>query len=80
MALCLLKNNSEGGISFDEIGVRSPIKMTLELGFLKLEYKGVNEAIGEPIFVDGCCYVVLATCLVDVEGGASCPCFRKAFR
>jgi hypothetical protein len=52
--LFLLKNKSEGGISSGEIGVRSLIKMTLELGFPKLYCKGVNEVIGEPISIDGC--------------------------
>jgi hypothetical protein len=74
----LLKNKSKGGMSLGEIGVISPIKMTLELGFPKLDYKGFNEAIGESISVDSFFSVVLVADLVGVEGGASCPCFRKA--
>jgi hypothetical protein len=78
--LFLLKKKSEGGISSGEIGVRSPIKMTSELGFLKLDCNGVNEVIGVPISVDGCCSAVLATDVAGVEGDVSCPCFRKASR
>jgi hypothetical protein len=44
--LFLLKKKSEGGISSAEIDVRSSIKMTSELGFSQLDYKGVNEKWG----------------------------------
>jgi hypothetical protein len=68
-----LKKNSQGGISSGEIGVRSPIKMTSELGFLKLDCNGVNEVIGVLISVDGCFSVVFATDVVGVEQDVSFP-------
>jgi hypothetical protein len=74
----LLKKNSKGGISSGEIGVRSPIKMTSELGFPKLYCKGVNEIIGEPISLDSCFLALLAAEVDGVEIFVSCPCFRKA--
>jgi len=52
--------------------------MTLELGFSKLDCKGVNEVIGAPISVDGCCSAVLIAGMAGVEGGASYPYIRKA--
>jgi hypothetical protein len=52
--------------------------MTLELGFLKLDYRSVNEVIGVPIFVDNCCSPVLAVVVVGVETYAFFPCFKKA--
>jgi hypothetical protein len=72
----LLKNKSEGGISSGKIGMRSSTKMTLELGFPKLDCRGVNEVIGVPISVDGCGSTILTTTVVGVEGASSCPCFR----
>jgi hypothetical protein len=54
----LLKNKFEGGISSRKIGVRSLTKVSLELGFPKLVYKGVNDVIGEIISVEGSCPVV----------------------
>jgi riboflavin synthase alpha subunit len=75
--LFLLKKNYEG-ISSGEIGVRSPIKMTLELRFPKLDCNNVNEVIGEPISVDGCCSTVLAADVAGIEGDVSYPFFIKA--
>jgi hypothetical protein len=75
--LFLLKKMSEGGISSDEIGVRSSIKMTSELGFLQLDCKGVNEIMGLPISVDVCCSAISVTSFYGVEGDISCPCFMK---
>jgi hypothetical protein len=69
----LLKNKSEGGITLDNIGVRSLTKMISKLGFLKLYCRGVNDVIGVLIFVDCCCSIVLAVGVVGVEGYASCP-------
>ena len=54
----LLKNKSEGGISLGKMGIISPKKVSLELGFPKLVCKGVNDVIGEPILVEGACPVV----------------------
>jgi hypothetical protein len=65
--LFLLKKKSEGGISSAEIRVRSSIKMTSELGFPRLDCKGVNEIMGLPISVDGCFSVVLVTGLSGVD-------------
>jgi hypothetical protein len=79
MDLCfLLKKKSEGGISSDEIGVRSLTRMISELGFMKLDCRGVNDVIGVLISVDCYCSVVLVAGVVGVEGDASCPFFRKA--
>ena len=50
--LFLLKKKSEGVISLAEIEVRSSINMTSELGFPRLDYKGVNDIMGLPISVD----------------------------
>jgi hypothetical protein len=72
----LLKKKSEGGISSGEIGVRSLTKMISELGFPKLDCRGVNDVIGVPISVDCCFSTVLAAGVAGVEGDASCPCFR----
>jgi hypothetical protein len=53
MAFCfLLKKKFEGGISSGEMGVRSSTKTILELGFLRLNCRGINDVIGVPIFVD----------------------------
>jgi hypothetical protein len=54
----LLKNKSEGDIYSGKIGVRSPTKVSSELVFLKLVYKGVNDAMGEGISVECCCPIV----------------------
>jgi hypothetical protein len=54
----LLKKKFEGGISSGKIGVRSPTKVSSELGFPKLVCKGVNDVIGEIIYVEGSCPVV----------------------
>jgi hypothetical protein len=54
----LLKNKSEGGISSGNMGVRSPMKVSLKLGFPKLVCRGVNYVIGEPISEEGSCPVV----------------------
>ena len=72
----LLKKKYEGGISLENIGVRSPTKMTSKLVFPKLDYIGVNEVIRVSIFVDGCCSTILVAGVVGVEGAASFPCFR----
>jgi hypothetical protein len=76
--LFLLKKKSEGGISSAEIRVRSSIKMTSELGFLRLDCNSVNEIMGLPISVDSCFSVVLVTGLSGVDDDVSCPHFRKA--
>jgi hypothetical protein len=46
-----LKNKSKGGISSGEMGVRSPTKTILELGFSKLVRIGVNDVMGVAIYV-----------------------------
>jgi hypothetical protein len=76
--LFLLKNKSEGDISSVEIRLRSSIKMTLKLGFPRLDCKGVNEIMGLPISMDGCFSAVLVTDLSSVDDDVSCPHFRKA--
>jgi hypothetical protein len=65
----LAKKKSEGGISSGKIGVRSPTKVSSELGFLKLVCRGVNDAMGEAISVECCCPVVFGvpTEVVGVE-------------
>jgi hypothetical protein len=81
MAFCfLLKNKSEGGISSSEMGVRSPTKTISELGFPKVVCRGVSDVMGVAISVDWCCYDVfeVTTGVVGVEGGTSCPWFRKS--
>jgi hypothetical protein len=40
------------------MGVRSPTKVSWELGFPKLVCRGVNDVIGEVILVEGSCPVV----------------------
>ena len=55
----LLKNKSEGDIYSGNIGVRSPTKVSSELVFLKLVYKGVNDAMGEAISMECCFPIVL---------------------
>jgi hypothetical protein len=52
--------------------------MTLELGFLKLDYRGVNEVIGVSISVDDCCSLMLVAGVASVERDASYPFFKKA--
>jgi hypothetical protein len=54
----LLKTKYGGGISSGKIGVRSPTKVSLGLGFLKLVCRGVNDVIRELISVEGSCFVV----------------------
>jgi hypothetical protein len=77
MALCfLLKNKSKGGISLGEIGVRSLTRMISELGFPKLDCRGVNDVIGVPISVYCCFSDVLEVGVAGVKGDASCPFFR----
>jgi hypothetical protein len=76
--LFLLKTKSERGISLAEIGVRSSIEMTSELGYLNLDCNGVNEIMEFPISMDGCYFVVLVTGLSSVDSDVSCPHFRKA--
>jgi len=78
--LFLLKNKSEGGISLAEIGVISSIKMTSELGFLKIDGNGINVIMGLPISVDSCCSAVLVTYFSGVEGDVSYPCFKRPSR
>jgi hypothetical protein len=75
--LFLLKKKSEGGISSSEMGVRSLTKIISELGFPRLDCRGVNDVMGVPISVDYCCSVVFEVPAgVDgVEGGISGPCF-----
>jgi len=34
------------------MGVRSPTKKISELGFLKIDYRGINDIMGLEIFVD----------------------------
>jgi hypothetical protein len=63
----LLKKKLEGGISSGEIGVRSPTKMSLELVFPKLVYKGVNDVIGEIIVVECSCPIIFGV-LAEVDG------------
>jgi hypothetical protein len=63
----LLKTKYEGGISSGKIGVRSPTKVSSELGFMKLFCRGVNDVIGEPISVEGSCPVVFGV-LAGVVG------------
>jgi hypothetical protein len=58
----LLKKKSEGGISSGNIGVRSPTKVSSELGFPKLVCKGVNDVIGEPISVEGVVVLLYSGC------------------
>jgi hypothetical protein len=55
----LLKRKYKGGISSGNMGVRSPTKVILELGFPKLVCRGVNDVLGEEISVECCCPVVL---------------------
>ena len=76
----LLKNKSEGGISSSKIEVRSPTKVSSELGFPKLVCKGVNDVIGESVSVEGSCHVVFGVLagVVVVEWGTTCPVFMKA--
>jgi len=64
----LLKNKSEGGISSGKMGVRSPTKVSLELRFLKLLCRGVNDnMIGEPISMEGSSPIV-----IEVPTGVAC--------
>lgn len=76
----LLKKKSEGGISLGEMGVRSSTKTISELGFPKLDCRGVNNVMGVAISVDYCCSVVfeVPAGVVGDEGGSFCPCFKKA--
>jgi hypothetical protein len=76
----LLKKKSEGGISSGDMGVRSFTKTILGLGVLNLDCKGVNDVMGVPISIDYYCSVVfeVSTGVVGDEGGAFCPCFKKA--
>jgi hypothetical protein len=48
----LLKKKFEGGISSGDMGVRSSTNTILELGFPRLNCRGVNDLMGVPIFVD----------------------------
>jgi hypothetical protein len=76
MAFCfLLKNKSKGGISSGEMGLISPTKTCLELGFPKLVCRGVSDVMGVEIFVDYCYYVVfeVTSGVAGVEGGIACP-------
>ena len=75
----LLKKKFEGGISSSEMGVRSSTKTISELGFLRLNCRGVNDVMGVPISVYCCCSVVfeVPTGVVGDEGGTVCPCFRN---
>jgi hypothetical protein len=63
----LLKMKSDGGISLGKIGVRSPTKVSSELGFSKMVCKGVSDVIGDKIYVEGSCPVVFGV-LVGVAG------------
>jgi hypothetical protein len=65
----LLKKKFEGCISSGNIGIRTPTKVSLKLGFLKLVCKGVNDVIGESISVEGACLVLfrIPTGVVGVE-------------
>jgi hypothetical protein len=45
----LLKKKSEGGISLGKMGLRSPTKTILELGFPKLVCRGVSDVMGVAI-------------------------------
>jgi hypothetical protein len=65
----LLKMKSEGGIYLGKIGVRSPTKVSSELGFLKLVCRGVNDAMRETILVECCCPVIfrVPTEVIGVE-------------
>jgi len=76
----LLKKKSKCGIFSGEMGVRSFTKTILGLGVPKLDCRGVNGVMGVPISVDCCCYDVfeVPAGVVGDEGGAFCPCFRKA--
>jgi hypothetical protein len=65
--LFLLKKKFEGGISSAAIGVRSSMNMTSTFGFPWLDCKGVNDLIGLPISVDGCCPAVLVADLFGVD-------------
>ena len=81
MAFCfILKKKSEGGISSGEMGVRSLTKTILELGFPKLDCRGVNDVMGVPMFLDCSCSVVFDVLagVVGDKGGALYPYFRKA--
>ena len=71
----LLKNKNEGGISSGEMGIRSPAKTILELGFPKLVCRGVSDVMGVEISMDCCCSVVfeVTTGVAGVEGGIACP-------
>ena len=75
----LLKKKSKGGISSGNMGVRSPTKTISELGFTKVVCRGVNDVMGVAISVDWFYYDVFEVTIgvVGVEGGTSCPCFRK---
>ena len=80
MALCFLLKKKFGGISSDEIGVRSSTKTISELGFLRMNYRGVNDVMGVPISIDYFFFVVfeVPVGVVGDEGGTVFPCFRKA--
>jgi hypothetical protein len=69
--LFLLKRNSEGGISSVEIGVRSPMNTTSAIRIPLLNYRGVTDWIGLPIFVDVYFLAVSVTGLPDVDYGFS---------
>jgi hypothetical protein len=76
--LFLLKKKSEGGISLSEMGVRSLTKIILEVGFPKLDCRGVSDVMGEAISVE-CCYSMVFEMLAGVVGDEGCaisPCFR----
>ena len=80
--LFLLKKKSEGGISSGEMGVRPSTKKISELGFPRLNCRGVNDVMGVPISID-CFYSVVFEVpagVVGDEGGIVCPCFRKDSR
>jgi hypothetical protein len=48
----LINKKSKGGISSAKMGVRSLTKKNLELGFLKLDCRGVRDVMGVEISVD----------------------------
>jgi hypothetical protein len=63
----VLKKRFEGGISSRGIEVRLPAKITLELGVLKIDYRGVSVEIGLPISVN-CFPSTVCEVLVGVTG------------